>query len=264
MVKSVQRAIRILEVLGRQEHLTLAALSRKLIAPKTTVFEILATLESERLVHRDDELGTYSLGIKLLELGQMAQCGLELCKLVLPFLQRLNRELDETVHLTVLDQDEVLYIDCIESSKRLRTYSVIGVHAPLHCTAVGKALLAALPPGCRDAIVRRIPLPRFTNSTITDRGQLMNELERIAQRGYAIDNVEHEEGVRCVGAAVINLAGDVVASISVSGPTQRISMQSMDTLAAALLATTRDISQRLGAVTPLHQRSRQSDALLVK
>ena len=121
MVKSVERAIQICELLGEGGALSLAQIARRIQAPKTTVYEILATLESQRLVLRDDVAGTFNLGMRLISLGQLAQRGFELRRVVLPFLQQLNRELDETVHLTVLEEDHVLYVECVESSKRLRT-----------------------------------------------------------------------------------------------------------------------------------------------
>jgi DNA-binding IclR family transcriptional regulator len=152
MVNSVQRAAAILDLLGREKRLGLSQVAKRLRIPKSTAHSIIETLVREGLVARDAPTGTFGLGIRLLELGQAAQENFELRRVASPRLLALNREVDETVHLTVLDGDVVLYVECFESSKRLRTYSVIGVRAPLHCTAVGKAILLprrrrADPPG---------------------------------------------------------------------------------------------------------------------
>ena len=141
-VKSVSNAIRILEILGRERLLGVTRISQLLDLPKSSVHDILATLRSEGMVEKDSERNRYSLGLRLFELGNVAKANFEVRRIATPFLRSLNEDLDETVHLTILDGWEVLYIECFESTKRLRTYSVIGVRAPLHCTAVGKAILA--------------------------------------------------------------------------------------------------------------------------
>lgn len=245
MVKSVERAIQICELLGEGGALSLAQIARRIQAPKTTVYEILATLESQRLVLRDDVAGTFNLGMRLISLGQLAQRGFELRRVVLPFLQQLNRELDETVHLTVLEEDHVLYVECVESSKRLRTYSVIGIRGPLYCTAVGKAILAYLPPAERRSLVERMQFETFTPNTIVSRESLESDLHAISARGYSIDDEEHEPGVRCVGAPIFDARGRVVASISVSGPTQRVTREAVPGLAERVTAVTDQISRQL-------------------
>jgi DNA-binding IclR family transcriptional regulator len=158
----------------------------------------------------------------------------------------LNAELDETVHLTVLEGNEVLYVDCLESSKRLRTYSVIGVRAPLYCTSVGKAILAFLDNEEQNRILDTITFEKFTENTITDKSFLKDELRTIAQRGYAVDNMEHEEGLRCVGAPIRNHAGKVFAAISVSGPSQRITLGNVSEIGKVVIAQAESISKQLG------------------
>lgn len=246
MVNSVKRAAAILSLLGKEGRLSLTQICRTLRIPKSTTFSILETLEAERIVEKDEPTGTFSLGIRLLELGQEAQKNFELRKVASPYLQQLNHALDETVHLTVLDGDEVLYVECFESSKRLRTYSVIGVRGPLHCTAVGKAILAFLDDDQKIRLVNRLELVKFTPNTITERKVLLEDLELVRRRGYSVDDVEHEEGVRCVGAPVYDNKGRACASISISGPTQRITKERVEELAGRARETARDISERLG------------------
>ena len=248
MVNSVKRAVAILSLLGKEGRLSLTQICKTLHIPKSTTFSILETLEVERLIEKDEPTGTFSLGVRLLELGQEAQKNFELRKVASPYLQHLNYVLDETVHLTVLDDDEVLYVECFESSKRLRTYSVIGVRGPLHCTAVGKAILAFLDDDQKIRLVNKLTLERFTKTTITDKKSLLEDLERVRKRGYSVDNVEHEEGVRCVGVPVYDNKGRVCASIS--GPTQRITEEKVEDLARHAKDCALDISKRLGYREP--------------
>jgi len=246
MVKSVDRAIRILELLSENNKMGITEISKKLNLPKTTTFDIVSTLHERGILEKDEENNRYFLGLKLFELGDAARANFELRKIAVPYLKELNSKLDETVHLTVRDDDEVLYIECFESTKRLRTYSVIGVRAPLYCTAVGKALLAFLPDEEIKKIVRKKGFIRFTPNTITDEKRLFDEIKKIRELGYSIDDVEHEEGVRCVGAPIRDHTGRVVASISVSGPTQRVTKSKVPQLAKIVMATAEEISSRLG------------------
>lgn len=246
MVNSVLRAFSILTLLGKKGRMTLSQLCRELRIPKSTAFSILETLEKEQAVTREEETGMYSLGIRLLELGQEAQQNFELRRVASPVLQQLNREIDETVHLTVLDNDVVLYVDCYESSKRLRTYSVIGVRAPLYCTAVGKAILAFLDQDEQSRVIQSLKFQKFTPSTITSKEALLIDLEEVRKRGYSVDNIEHEEGVRCVGAPIYNNKGRVCASLSISGPSSRITSERIEVFGHRSIAAAQEISRRLG------------------
>lgn len=245
-VKTVYRAIKILETIGNEGSKSVSELSRQLEFPKSSTFEILATLEREGILEKDHDRNTYHLGLKLFELGNQAKSELEIRRVAIPHMKSLNQQLDETVHLTIMDNWEVLYIECFESTKRLRTYSVIGVRAPLFCTAVGKAILAFLDPKEIEDVIRSKGLPKFTENTLTSRQALLADLKKTTGRGYAVDNMEHEEGVRCVGAPIRDHTGRIFASMSVSGPSQRINLTTIPTIAESLLAQTQQISRRLG------------------
>jgi IclR family transcriptional regulator, KDG regulon repressor len=249
MVRSVARAIQILEFLGNHEGANVTEISQRLGFPKSTSHEILSTLEQENIIAKDQH-NRYHLGLKLFELGSMAQTDLEIRRVASPYVKQLNAELDETVHLTVLEGDQVLYVDCLESSKRLRTYSVLGIRAPLYCTSVGKAILAFLDEERREALLAAMRLEKFTENTITDKAFLTDELQMIAQRGYAVDNMEHEDGLRCVGAPIRNHAGRVFAAISVSGPSQRITLGNVSQIGKVVMAQAANISEQLGYRPP--------------
>lgn len=245
MVKSVFRAIKILELLGETSGVNVTDISKRLNFPKSSTHEILSTLEKENIIAKD-HYNEYHLGLKLFELGSMARADLEIRRAANPFLKKLNTELDETVHLTVLEGNQILYIDCLESSKRLRTYSVLGVRAPLYCTSVGKAILAFLAEDDLEEILNTIKFEKFTENTITDKTFLKDELRTIAQRGYAVDNMEHEEGLRCVGAPIRNHVGKVFAAISVSGPSQRITLGNISEIGKVVMSQAEKISEQLG------------------
>lgn len=246
MVNTVAKALQILDALSDGQPQGVSDLAKNLNLPKSSVFSILETLVSGKIAEKNSETGKYSLGVKLIELGNCAQTGLDICRIAAPFLQGLNVKFDETVHLTVLDNNEVLYIDCIESRRRLRTYSVIGVRAPLHCTSVGKAILAFLPDPEIEKIVAEKGLPVFTPATIANREQLTAEVAVIRKQGFAIDNMEHEEHLRCVGAPIFNSQGKVFASLSLSGPAERNTMERILEMAPEVVAAGLEISRRLG------------------
>lgn len=245
-VNSVLKALAILDLLSDAKERTLSEIARELSLAKSTAYGLLETLTVKRILEKDAGAGTFKLGTKLIELGYCAQTGLDLVRIAAPFLKGLNIRFDETVHLVVLDNDEVLYIDCIESQRRLRTYSVIGIRAPLYCTSVGKAILAFLPETEIRRIIAERGLMAFTENTITNENRLWQEIGHIRTCGYAIDDREHEDHLRCVGAPISNSRGEVFASVSLSGPAERNTMERIESMAPALLEATDEISHRLG------------------
>ncbi len=246
MVNTVSKAIRIIGTLAEQPDLTLSELARKLAIPKSSAHGILETLCAATVVERDGASGKYHLGVRMVEWGNRAQLELDICRIAAPFLQGLNQEFDETVHLTVLDKDEVLYVDCIESRRRLRTYSVIGIRAPLYCTSVGKAILAFRTDEEIRRIAREKGLKKITATTIDSQERLFAEVARIREAGYAVDDMEHEDHLRCVGAPIRNARGEVFASLSVSGPAERNTRERIATIAPTVMQATAEISRRLG------------------
>lgn len=246
LVNSLVRAIRILEAFNQNEKMGITGISKKLNLPKSTTHMIVNTLVHEGILEKDINTNNYQLGLKLFELGNRARSNLEIRKVATPYLKDLNEFFDETVHLTILDNYEVLYVECFESTKRLRTYSVIGVRAPLHCTAVGKAIMAFLPDEEIVKVIEEKGLQRFTQNTITEKELLMKELQKIRKLGYAVDNMEHEEGVRCVGAPLWNHTGNVFASISVSGPSQRLGYEKIPDIAKKVMSVANEISRKMG------------------
>ena len=246
MVNTVLKSVKILETIGKGKPLGISELSRELDIPKSSAHSILQTLESEGFVEKNGDTHKYNLGTSLIELGYRAQNDLAICRIARPYLNGINRETDETVHLTLLDNDEVLYVDCVESKRRLRTYSVIGIRAPLYCTAVGKAIMAELSDYHVKQIIGSKGLPRLTDMTITNENALFQDLSETRSRGYSIDNMEHEDHLICVGAPIKNAAGEIFASLSVSGPSNRMSKERIGQIGNLVKNSTMEISRKLG------------------
>jgi IclR family KDG regulon transcriptional repressor len=249
-VRSVSRAFRILESFPAGESRSISDVSTDIGIPRSTAHEILSTLVQEGALERDGASSRYQLGTRLIELGNRARHNFPLNRIAAPVLQALREVFDETVYLTVLDGDEVYYVDCYESTRVLRTFSSLGDRAPLYCTAVGKAVLAFRGQGAVERYLAAVPLVPFTPRTIVDRDLLLQELRVTAKRGYSVDDMEHEEGVRCVGAPLRNAEGRVFAAISVSGPAQRVSVEREPEIAARVTAAAGEISRRLGYRPP--------------
>ncbi len=245
-VKSVSRVINILEALHKGDSLTFTEISRQVKLPKSTAYEALATLVAEGLIDKDISTGRYRLGLRILELAYSARRGSGLTRVAQPFLKSLNLKLNETVQLTVRDRDEVLYVEGFDSARQLKTSFELGERAPLYCTAVGKAILAFLPAEEVRRIIGGAKPRRFTPNTLVAQKRLLEDLTETAKRGYSIDNMEHEEGVRCIGAPIFDRTGGVAAALSVSGPSSRLPARRDGEIARLVVATAREISWRLG------------------
>jgi len=246
-VQVLDRAIGILECLWLHgSELTWAELSERMGLNKSTVRRLLKVLEYHRLVEVNPQNGKYRLGLKLFEMGSSAVAHLDIRERARPYLKRLVLKTGETAHLCILDGGEVLYLDKDEPPRTMRIPSTVGKRNPAHCTAVGKALLAFLPEDELEEIVQRHGLRAYTRHTITTLAELERELALIRQRGYAIDDEEFEEGLKCIGAPVRDYSGHVVASVSIAGPAFRMTEDKIPLLVHSVLEVTHALSTELG------------------
>jgi IclR family transcriptional regulator, KDG regulon repressor len=198
------------------------------------------------LVDKNPDTGRYRLGLKLYEFGSKAFGAIDLRRRATPYLDRLQRELGETVFFCMLDDGQVFYIEKIESQQSVRTACTVGSRAPAYCTAVGKAMLAELPDAEVNEIVRRWGLKAITPNTITTPAALKDELRAIRLRGYAIDNEEKEPGLRCVSAPVRSDTGKLLAALSVSGPAFRVTKERVPEIGKAVMQAAGELSYELG------------------
>jgi IclR family acetate operon transcriptional repressor len=252
-VLSLGRALDLLEIVARQgkEGGRLTDLSHDLGLSKASTFAILQTLLSRGYVANIGKGSSrrYRLGMTLARLGDLAISNVSLADVALPVLRELTGELGMTSRLAILDDGYAVVVGRIDAPGAIKFDAALGRRELPHCSAVGKALLAALPKAEATAILRRIELSRRTPHTIVHRGELLKDLSRTTERGYAVDDEEDHEGVACVGACVYDRSGHAAGAISVTGLKSRDWEVRRRTLAAAVMRAAATISQQLGAVS---------------
>jgi IclR family transcriptional regulator, KDG regulon repressor len=260
VVTAVARALGILEnVDGSVRGTGITELSRRLGLGKSTVHRLCATLEHHGYLVRDPGTGRYRLSMRVFQIGSHALDALDLPARAMPALEALGAATEETVHLAVLDGADVIFIGKVESPRPLRLYSQVGRRCPAHCTAVGKVLLAAAAPNQRAPAAAR-PLKRYTGKTITSPAALGRELEDVRRRGYATDDEEFEDGIRCIAAPVCDYRGRVIAAVSVSVPAGRLPRSRTGPLTEQVLETARRVSDGLGHKPAVGAAPRGGDA----
>ncbi|MGF7396456.1 IclR family transcriptional regulator [Thermoanaerobacterium thermosaccharolyticum] len=246
-IKSVAKALAIIDYLAsKNSDVPLSQISRDLNIAKSTAHGLITTLKDFGYIEQSQFTGNYKLGIHLFELGSKVANTLDVFNIASPYIRQLVESIGETVHLAILDKGEVLYIDKRESSRSIRISSQIGIHLPAHCTGVGKVLLAYLPIEEIREIIRNHGLTKYTKNTITDFDSLKEELEKIRECGYAVDNEEFMDGLKCIAAPIFNSKGNVEASLSISGPVSRMNGCEYDKAIKSILEVTMTISRLLG------------------
>jgi len=226
--------------------MNMTEISERLEIYPSTIHRILDTLKHWGYVEQDSHTQKYQLGLKALELGMAKLHQMDLVREAIPYLKDLVKQCNETVHLGVLEEGEVLYLAKEESSQTIRMISYVGRRAPLHCTALGKVLLAYLPAEERKKMLSKKVLPRLTENTIVNKRELEKELGKVRGQGFALDREENEKDVRCVAAPIRNYQGEAIAALSISSPIFRIDKNAQNNLKEALLETSKKISKRLG------------------
>lgn len=214
--------------------------------PKATLHRLLGALLAHRLIALDPRDQTYVVGLRALEMAQRSWQGMDVRAAAAEDILRLGEKTGDTVHLAVLDGTEVVYIDKVESRQQIRMFSAVGKRGPLHCTGVGKAMMAFLEEGRRVELAQRLPLKKFTLNTFTSRAAFLKHLDEIRARGYARDLEEHELGIRCAAAPIFDFRGDVVASVSVTAPSFRLTPERLDKIGPFVVQAARSITRKLG------------------
>ena len=247
LVQSVDRTLTILEVLSDySDGLGITEISERVNLHKSTVYRLLSTLIYKGYVVQDEESSKYKITFKLFELGSKKVDKLDLLKSSKPYTKMLMESVNEVVHLIIREDNEIVYIDKVEANNTISMKSRIGNRAPMYCTATGKAMLAFLPEEEILKIWKSSKIIRLTENTITDFILYKKELQEIKKIGYAIDDEENEMGVKCVGAPILNIKGDVAGAISVSGPIHRITEDKMDFISKEVIKYANMISEEIG------------------
>ncbi|MEH7745706.1 IclR family transcriptional regulator [Neobacillus drentensis] len=224
-VQSLERALTILNKLSEYpDGIQITRLAEQVGLTKGTLHRLLSTLSNMNYVVKDEETDKYKLGLQVLFLSRNLLNQSNIVTIAKPFLEKLVQEVNETVHLCIEDRGEVIYIDKIESNQTIRMYSRIGSRAPMYRTAVGKILLSDMSPDKFEDIVSNITFIPKTPTTITSKEELIKEIEMVKLQGYALDNAENEEVLRCIASPIYDHKGKIVASFSISGPNNRVTM----------------------------------------
>ncbi len=248
-VQSVDRAISVLEILAHAGECGVTEIAGELGVHKSTAFRLVAALENRGLVEQNTDRGKYRLGLGILRLAGATTARLDLVQESRALCKALAVETGETVNLTVLSDGAALYVDQVAGSSALQSHNWVGQRIPLHATSNGKVLLADLPDQEAVRVVGR-SLRAYTDSTVTSPTELVRQLADVRACGYAVAVDELEVGLTAVAAAVRNAHGDVVASVSVSGPSFRLAGERLDAATAATVEAADELSRRLGWRSP--------------
>lgn len=253
IIQSLDRGLKLLEEIGRSKiSVSLKDLASVLGIDRSSIFRLLSTLESRGYLERDEETKRYKLGYKILELSGRLYANFQISELARPYLEELARRTGESAHLAIYSSSGALLIEKENSSEAISVNMDIGRGEPLYCTALGKVLLLSLSQEKLNSIISagvgsvRGEIKSYTKNTIVDSRMLVEELEKVRQKGYAIDNEEYREGVRCVASPVYDFRGKIVAAIGISGPGSRITLEKDEEIGAAVKGIAEKFSLQLG------------------
>ncbi len=243
----LERSLRVMELLARApDGLSIAELSRQLSAPKSSIFNILATLEQTGYIRSSNGAGKYLLTTKLYRVGSATLARFSLRQVLHPLLVELVAQTGETANLGILDGAEPIYVDSVEGSERVRVAVATGERLELHSTALGKALAAYLPREQLASLLKGRRLARRTPHTLTTTRALLAQLEQIRRQGYSLDDEEDHLDIRCLGAPVRDDSGSVVAAVSLTAPKHRLSDDVIHDKAGLVLNIAARMSHALG------------------
>ncbi|NUR09566.1 MAG: IclR family transcriptional regulator [Nocardioidaceae bacterium] len=243
-VQSVDRALTILAILARLGEAGVTEIAGELGVHKSTAFRLVATLEGHGMVEQNEDRGKYRLGVGVLRLAGATTARLDVVQESRPICRKLAADTGETVNIAVLSDRSALYLDQVAGQSALQSHNWVGQHIPLHATSNGKVLLSGL---SEEEIDKRLPrLPSYTAETVTTKARLKRELREVREQGFAVAVDELEIGLTAIAAPIRNAHGDVIASISVSGPTFRLGERKVKELLPTVQDAADEVSTRLG------------------
>jgi IclR family transcriptional regulator, KDG regulon repressor len=245
-VAAVLKVFAILQALSERNETGISDLSVQLAMPKATIYRFLQTMKTLGYVRQEVDSERYGLTMRMFELGAKALKYPDLIELAKPHMQRLSDATGETVHLGMLIDSEIIYVHKVDSRHTLGMYSRVGRRAPLHCTAIGKVLMAWEPAERRDRLLQGCDFRRYRDKTITDRGEFDRELDRTLDQGFGQDREEFDDHIRCAAIPIFDRLNQVMAGLSVSFPSFRYDEAREPELVAMLRSASREISRQLG------------------
>ncbi len=245
-VAAVLKVFGLLQALADRSETGISDLSVRLAMPKATVYRFLQTMMTLGYVRQEADSERYGLTMKVFELGTKALQYPELVELAKNHMQMLADKTGETVHLGTLIDSEIIYVHKVDSRHMLGMYSKVGRRAPLHCTAIGKVLMAWEHPARRELILKSADFKRYRDKTIVDAAAFEIELARVKAQGFGEDREEFDDHIRCLGVPIFDRLNRPVAGMSISFPTFRYEASREAETVAMLRDASRDISTRLG------------------
>jgi DNA-binding IclR family transcriptional regulator len=246
-IGSLEKGVKVIDLLTRRSPLSLSEIAAELKIDRSVCHRALLTLRDLGLVSQPGGSG-YRLTMSLFEMGMRLVNRLEVKQVVRPFMEELARTYRETVNLGIKDGDQVVYLDRAESTQLVRADLAVGTRIPIHCTALGKAILAFRPESEQAVFCAPGSLPAYTATTITSPKQLARQLAEIRRKGLAFDDEELYAGLRCVAAPVFDHTGSASFSLSLAGPSSRLSVADLQTIGHGLKQACGRISTILGEV----------------
>ncbi len=246
-MKTIGKALDVLELfLGEDDEIGLSEIARRAGLNVSTAHRVAVTLLKRGYLNQRQKRQKYSLSTKLLQFSYVLNQRMKVRDIALPILDGLNKMVGESVNIAILDQNQAVYIEHIESNQNLRTFTQVGNRVPLHCTGVGKVFLAHLNGEELEKALNGKGLAVYTQNTITDVRKLKRELNIVQREGVGTDDEEMEIGVRCIASPIKNSNGSVIAAISVSGPSARLSTKRIQEIKPLVRSCALEISRALG------------------
>jgi len=247
-LSSIQRALRTLQTFSAdQPELGVTEISKILGVHKSSISRIISTLASEGFLEQNSVNKKYRLGLKLVDLGNLVLNRYDLRDHVRPFMEELGKRTGEIVHVAILEKNEIVYIEKQGEGQTLTVSTKIGGRSPAHASGMGKVLLAYILPEELKAVFSFGPMVKCTPFTINEKPKILKELKKIRKQGFAYDNEESFQGIRCVAAPIFNSNGKVIAALSITAPKQRMGHQRMKDLKKLIVETAQSISRQTGA-----------------
>ena len=245
-VRSLDRGMQILGALAEGDGISLSELSERADQSSATTYRVLSTLQTRDIVQFEEHTQLWFVGAGAFRIGSVFLNRTNILQCSRPVMQNLMRLIGETANLGIERDDWVLFVSQVESSQTIRAFFPPGTRNPMHASGIGKTLLANFPEDRVGKIIKEQGLERFTDSTITDPDHLFTELAMIRRKGYAVDDEERTEGMRCIAAPIFDAYGDPIAGLSVSGPTFRIPKNATSRIGEIVAEAALEVTKKLG------------------
>ena len=247
-VQALDRGLTLLDIIAQSDGLSLTSIAQRAGIAASTAHRILATLKASGFVECDDARGGYLIGVKAFKVGSAFLRNRKLVDVGRRTMRELMRASGETVNIGIENDGYVVYVAQLESHNSIRAFHRPGARGALHASSLGKAIMGALPEKVVTKILHRVGMARYTERTIVDPQSLLAELAQSRQQGWAVDDQERAEGMRCVGAPIFNEFSEVVGAISVSGPTVRMTQERLGELGPMVKRAAADLTDRIGGI----------------